>query len=284
MIRRLSIASIGLFFSLSLTLSASLSAQPAPLEAVLFDAFDASGGVPERVLRRVLESAREDVGRCFGAARERVAGLGGASARIRLLIASDGEVVAVALEESSLSDPAFLGCVQARLRRLRFRAQATLTTATVRMRIGEARGRPIPAARSLRRPGGEAPPQASPSRLGPSLEPPGTLRLRHREPVVRGALAHELVAGILQDAGRRFRFCFEEAGDLEERARFPLEFAIDASGRVEAIRFPTEGQADSELAHCLRAQLRRLRFPPSAEGRTQVAYSLWAESSPSGRP
>ena len=99
-------------------------------------------------------------------------------------------------------------------------------------------------------------------------------------PLVRGPPGGTLnaasAAAVLRRVSRPAQSCYERAlaRDPSLRGEVALRLVVDPRGRVSAVTIDHDKLGDTRLCACLRAIMRRLRFPPSAGGNTALVVPL----------
>lgn len=236
---------------MALFMPAPLGAQRAPR----LEAFELRGALQPKAARPALARALPGLSRCFEEASAKPAGTLGA----RLLIVSDGRVLAGEIDSSSITERAVERCLLDALRSIRFPSVDEFEESHLMLRIsfggsaGEER-------RSNAGPGdprfdeedeGRAPRPESRSERDIAL----SIQLRE------GALTDGERALVESRLDRAARACQRaEREDAQRGARLSLRLSIRQGGRVDSLD-AVYSNASSTLERCLLERISKLIFP-----------------------
>lgn len=150
------------------------------------------------------------------------------------------------------------------------RAPSTKTAATV-----AARPTPEPVATPVPLPPPEEPVPVAPPAVEPEPAEPDEAVPAPSAPVTDGVerLSAAKIQVVMRAAGKRFRTCFENALSYAPDAQgsVRLSLTITPAGRVEKVSTTQAGNLPPQVAVCMSAITRTLKFPESPEP-TTVTY------------
>lgn len=253
-----------LLVAAALALLPELVAAQAPV--VTIDRVRAQGPLGRGPARRTLAGALPTLRTCYATALATNAALAG-TLELRVMVSSDGGVVAASVAARSFDDGELERCVSEAVMALRFTArEAGFTTLRPTLRFG--RGRVRRAELEATGEGVMGGHELFSMGTGPTAYGEGTLE--DRAPQVQPGLEPEHVFRVLRRQRRRFLYCYERVlvDDPAFAGRVELRFVIGADGTVQTamVHGSTLGP---RVDGCLIQQLRRMRFPET-EGAVTV--------------
>lgn len=242
-------------------LEGSVEAQRAPR----IEAFELRGALKPKAARPSLVRALPSLPRCFEDAKAKPAGAFGA----RLLIVSDGSVLAGEIDSTSIGDRAIERCLLDRLRAIRFPSVAEFEESHLMVKIafGGSKGEERRSSAGPGDPRFDDEERANPPRPESSDERDVALSLHLRE----GKLSETERALIESRLDRVARLCQRREDEGAQRGgRISLRLSIDQSGTIVKLE-AVYSNASQSLERCLLERVSKLIFP---EARVELDAQL----------